>query len=592
VLFAWERGKNLTNNKKHGGKAAGGEQAYLKFHHAKKDKIPTVRANVPKLKVIPLGGLGEIGKNITVLEYENDIIIIDCGIAFPDEEMLGVDLVLPDITYLLRNKEKIRGVFITHGHEDHVGGLPYFLRQINVPVYGTKLTLGIATGKLKEHKLLKEAQLKTVSVGNVVKTGAFKVEFIGVNHSIPDACALAIRTPVGTVFHTGDFKLDTAPIVGDMMDIARISQIGKEKVLLLMSESTNVEREGYSKNERSITSSFAEIFKDSSQRIIVATFASNVHRVQQIIDAAVRFGRKVAISGRSMENIVNVATELGYAKIPKTSLIGIDDIGKYPPEKLVLITTGSQGEPMSALARMAFSDHKKVVIGPGDLVLISSNPIPGNERYVARVVNELFRRGASVIYDDIHVSGHAFQEELKLMIKLINPKFFIPVHGEYRHLKLHYELAKKMGIKPANMFVLDNGQTLELDSETAKLGTNVPSGKVYVDGLGVGDVGNIVLRDRKHLAQDGLIVVVMTLSEDGQVVAGPDIISRGFIYIREAEDLMEATRKHAKNALETCIKHGTKDWNTIKVHVRDALGEFLYSKTKRKPMILSVIMEV
>lgn len=560
--------------------------------HTKKKAQQIVPKMTSPVKIIPLGGLGEIGKNLTVIEYENDIILMDCGLAFPDDELLGVDLVLPDITYLRKNRDKIRGIFITHGHEDHIGGLPYFLKEINAPVYGTKLTLGIASRKLKEHKLLKSTKLKVVQPGNVVKIGQFRVEFIAMTHSIPDACALAVRTPHGIIFNTGDFKIDATPIAGEMIDLARIAQIGKEKVLLMMSDSTNVEREGYSSNERSLNSKFDDIFKDCQKRIIVATFASNIHRVQQIIDTAVKFKRKVAISGRSMENILAVSTELGYARVPKDTIIDINAIGQYPPEKLVLITTGSQGEPMSALTRMAFSEHKKVKLSANDLVLLSSSPIPGNERSISKVINELFRRGVEVIYDNIHVSGHAFREELKLMLRLVNPKFFLPVHGEYRHQRIHANLAKEMGIKPSNTFILDNGQTLELTAESAKIGANVPSGVVYVDGYGVGDVGNIVLRDRKHLAEDGLIVVVLALTSNKQIASGPDIVSRGFVYIREAEDLMDEAKRATKKAIDSALSQGAADWNALKSCVRDALGEFVYAKTKRKPMILPIIMEV
>lgn len=557
-------------------------------------RINMPKMNAGKLKVISLGGLSEIGKNLTVLEYGNDIILVDCGMGFPDEDMPGIDLVLPDISYLVKNSDRVRGVLITHGHEDHIGGLPYFLRQINVPVYGTKMSLGVLKGKLKEHRLLNSVKLNEVNAGSVVKLGCFKAEFIGVNHSIPDACALSITTPVGIVFHTGDFKLDANPIAGKMMDIARISEIGKQGVLLLLSESTNVERPGYSSGERTISSAIDDLFRHTKKRIIVATFSSNVHRVQQIIDAAIRNKRKVAISGRSMENILGVAMELGYAKVPKTSLISMDEIKNYPPEKLVLITTGSQGEPMSALSRMANSEHKKVQITPNDMILLSANPIPGNEKSVGGVINELFRKGAEVVYDrDIHVSGHACQEELKLMIRMLNPKFFMPIHGEYRHLKLHANLAEEMGIPNTNIFISDIGRVLEVMPTSARIVGSVPSGKVYVDGYGVGDVGNIVLRDRKHLAQDGLIVVVIGISSsEGIIVSGPDIISRGFVYVREAEDLMEQAHHCAEYALNKCLKNYVNDWNLLKTNVKDALSEFLYSKTKRSPMILPIVMEV
>jgi len=559
----------------------------------RKTNLPTFKTS--PLKIMPLGGLGEIGKNLTAFEYENDIIVVDCGLAFPDEDMLGVDIVIPDITYLIKNKERVRAVLITHGHEDHIGGLAYFLKEINCPVYATKLTLGIAQNKLKEHGLDKSARLKPVTTGNVVKVGNFKVEFIGVNHSIPDSCAFAIYTPVGTIFHTGDFKLDSKPISGEMLDIARISQIGKAGVLLLMSESTNVEKPGYSRSEYIIGNTFNEVFKESKKRIVIATFSSNVHRIQQIINSAAAADRKVAINGRSMENIIMVATELGYVNIPKETLISINNIVDYPPEKLVIITTGSQGEPMSALTRMAFSEHKKIQLGPTDLVILSSSPIPGNEKSITRVVNELFRRGAEVIYDksvDVHVSGHACQDELRLMIKLINPKYFMPIHGEYRMEVLHAKLAQGMGIPAQNCFVMDNGQTLELTPNSAKIGQSVPAGQVFVDGYGVGDVGNVVIRDRKHLAEDGLIIVSFAISlAEGQVIAGPDIISRGFVYVRESGDLINEIREKARNAIYNS-GIGIRDWNAIRTEVRNVVGEFIYQRTKRKPMILPIILEV
>ncbi len=548
-----------------------------------------------KLKIIPLGGLNEIGKNITAFEYGGDILVLDCGIAFPDEEMFGVDLVIPDTSYLVKNKNKIRGVVLTHGHEDHIGALPYLLKDVSVPIYGTNMTLGLVKLKLKEHGLLDSAKLKPVKPGDNVNLGVFKVEFIHVNHSIPDAVAMAITTPVGIVLHTGDFKIDTTPIDDDMINLGRIAELGKKGVLLLMSESTNVERAGYSMSEHSLTASFTELFDGCNKRIIIATFASNVHRIQQIINAAHRNKRKVAISGRSMENVVTVAHELGYIKIPKGTLISLDEINRYTPQQLVIITTGSQGETMSALTRMAFSDHKKVVIGKNDRVIISASPIPGNEKGVSRVINALYKKDAEVIYDsvaDIHVSGHAFKEELKLILKLVNPKFFIPVHGEYRHLKQHAMMAEEMGIKKSNIHILDIGQVYETDGKTAKVTETVPSGKIMVDGLGVGDVGNIVLRDRKHLAEDGLIVVVVAISSDtGMVTAGPDIISRGFVYVREAEDLIEAAKDCVSAALAVCEAKHISDWNTLKSTIKNSLGQFIYEQTKRKPMILPVIMD-
>ena len=546
-----------------------------------------------KLKVIPLGGLGEIGKNMTVFEYGDDIIIVDCGIAFPDDEMLGIDLVLPDITYLKKNVEKIRGIVITHGHEDHIGAIPYVLKEINIPIFGSKLALGLIENKLKEHGLLSIAKMETVVQDQVIELGVFKVEFINSCHSIADAMALAIHTPVGIVVHTGDFKIDYTPIHGDVINLMRFAELGNQGVLLLMSDSTNVEREGYTMSERTVGRSFERIFDDVKNRIIVATFASNIHRVQQIIDAAVRLGRKVALSGRSMINVANVAIELGYLHVPEGTLIDINDINKYAHDKLMIITTGSQGEPMSALSRMAASTHRQLDIIPGDLVVISATPIPGNEKTVSRVINQLFKKGANVIYnalDEIHVSGHACQEELKLIFNLVKPKFFIPAHGEYRHLKQHANLSYTMGIPRENSFVMDIGNVLELDSQNAKITGSVPSGKVFVDGLGVGDVGNIVLRDRRLLSQDGLVVIIITIDkETGAIIAEPDIISRGFVYVRESEQLIEQMRKVAVTALS---KYDGKEWATIKMVVKDALKEYLYANVKRNPMIIPVVIEV
>lgn len=550
-----------------------------------------------KLKIIPIGGLDEIGKNMTVLEYGGEIIIVDCGMSFPDDDMPGVDFVINDITYLERNREKIRGIFLTHGHEDHIGGLPYFLKVINVPVYGTRLTIGLVEHKMKEHNLLSKVKLNSVRTGNEIDAGKhFKVEFIRTNHSIADSAALAIKTPCGTVIHMGDFKIDTTPIVGDVIDLARLGELGQKGVLALLSDSTNAERQGYAMSERSVGEKFEEIFKGCEKRIIVATFASNVHRVQQIINAAVKNGRKVAVSGRSMENIVEISILLGYMKIPEGVLINLDSINKYPPEKVVIVTTGSQGEPMSALTRMAFSDHRKVEITKNDLVIISATPIPGNEKSVASVINELFKIGASVIYNalaDVHVSGHACREELKLILAITRPKYFIPVHGEHRHLVQHAELGHKMGIAPENTFVLGNGQVLEIGRDDARVGGSVPTGKILVDGLGVGDVGNIVLRDRKHLAQDGLIIVVATISsETGTLVAGPDIISRGFVYVREAEDLIERVREVARESVEKCTHSHVTDWATMKSGLKNSISRYIYEETNRNPMILPVIMEV
>lgn len=546
-----------------------------------------------KLKVIPLGGMGEIGKNITAFEYGEDIIVVDCGIAFPEDEMMGIDLVIPDITYLKNNKEKVRGVILTHGHEDHIGGLPYFLKELNVPVYGTKLTLGLLKYKLEEHNMLSSTTMETVNQGDSVKLGEFKVEFIRSSHSIADAVALAIHTPVGIVVHTGDFKIDYTPIEGAPIDLAKFAELGKKGVLLLLCESTNVEREGYTMSERTVGEALEKFFPGAEGRIIVATFASNIHRVQQIINAALKYGRKVAFSGRSMVNVVNVALELGYMSVPEGTIIDINDISKYDSKRLVIITTGSQGEPMSALTRMAASKHKQVEIVPGDLVVISASPIPGNEKTISNVINQLFESGANVIYEalaDIHVSGHACQEEIKLIHTLVKPKFFVPVHGEYRHLKQHALLANKLGMPMNNIFIMSIGKVLELDSTSAKVSGTVPSGKVLIDGLGVGDVGNIVLRDRKLLSEDGLVIIVLTIDkETGMVVTNPDIISRGFVYVRESEELIEQMKDVIKASLMQCKGN---DWSTIKSTVKDELREFLYMKTKRRPMILPIIAEL
>ncbi|HEX9062492.1 MAG TPA: ribonuclease J [Clostridia bacterium] len=552
--------------------------------------------NKKKLRVIPLGGLLEIGKNITAFEYSDEIIVVDCGLAFPEDEMLGIDLVIPDVSYLIKNKEKVKGIFLTHGHEDHIGALPYVLRDVNVPVYGTKLTLGLLEYKLKEHGMISDVSLNTVQHGEKVELGPFNVEFIRTTHSIADSAALAIHTPVGTVLHTSDFKIDYTPIEGKPTDLARFAELGKKGVLLLMCDSTNVERPGYTMSERTVGETFEEIFMNAKSRILVATFASNVHRVQQIINASVKFDRKVAICGRSMVNVVSVAMELGYLHVPEGVILDIDQIDRYPQDKLVIITTGSQGEPMSALSRIAASEHKKVEIIPGDLVIISANPIPGNEKFISRVVNELFRKGADVIYEalaDIHVSGHACQEELKLIHSLVNPTFFMPVHGEYRHLKQHANLAQTLGMPAENIFLMEIGKVLELTSDSAKINGNVASGKVLVDGLGVGDVGNIVLRDRKHLSQDGLIVAVITIdNETGALLAGPDIISRGFVYMRESEDLMEQVKEIIKQSLQKCTEKRKNDWASKKNFIKDSLRDYLYEKTKRKPMILPIIVEV
>ncbi|MCQ2424323.1 MAG: ribonuclease J [Clostridia bacterium] len=558
----------------------------------KKKKAPASR-----LRVAMLGGQSEIGKNIAVLEYENDIIVVDCGLAFPDDDMLGIDLVIPDVTYLEKNIDRVRGILLTHGHEDHIGALPYVLKSVNVPVYGTRLTLGILERKLEENGLLQKVDLRTVYPGDTVTLGdAFSVEFIHVNHSIADACCLAIRTPVGTVIHSGDFKLDVSPIDGEVMDLTRLGEYGREGVLLLMCESTNAERPGYTPSEKSLASSFDHIFMTNyDKRVIIATFSSNVHRVQQIIDASVKFGRKVAVTGRSMVGVVSAAMKLGYMDVPDGALIDITDISKYPAEMITIVTTGSQGEPMSALYRMAFADHSQVSLTPGDLVVLSSHAIPGNEKLIGKIINELYRRGVSVYHDEggVHVSGHACQEELKLMHALTKPKVFMPIHGEYRHLMQHKELAEFMGEDPSHIFVCEIGQVLEFDEETCRRAGTIPAGRVLVDGFGVGDVGNIVLRDRRHLSQDGLIAVVATVDPgEGVILSGPDLVSRGFVYVREAEDMMEEARTIAKDTIADALDRGVTEWTEIKAAVKDELSRFFYTKTKRKPMILPVIMNV
>ena len=548
------------------------------------------------IKIIPLGGLGEIGKNLTVFEYGNEIIVLDCGMAFPDEDMPGVDAVIPDITYLEKNKDKVKALFITHGHEDHIGSIPYFLREINVPVYGTRLTIGLVEQKLKEHGILSVSKLNRVNSGDKINVSKnFCVEFLRVNHSISDAAGVAIKTPAGVIVHTGDFKIDCTPIQGSMIDLARFGELGNSGVLALMSDSTNAERPGYTMSERTVGEKFDNIFAGTKKRIIVATFASNVDRVNQIIAAAVKHNRKVAVSGRSMINIIEVASSLGYLEIPKGTLIPLDEVRKYNNHQLVIITTGSQGEPMSALTRMAFSDHKKVEITKDDLVIISASPIPGNEKPVSNVINELYRKGAEVIHQslmEVHVSGHACREELKIIMGLTKPRYFIPVHGEQRHLLKHSAIGESMGIKPENIFKLENGQVLELSMDAGKVTGTVPAGKVLVDGYGVGDVGNIVLRDRKHLAQDGIIIAVLSLNKEGQLISGPDIISRGFVYVRDNEDLIEALRLVAQTSVNDTLILKHKDWSTIKGNLKSALGDFIYEKTRRKPMILPIIMEI
>ena len=554
-------------------------------------------AEKEKLKIFSLGGLNEIGKNMTVYEHGDDIIVVDCGIGFPDDDMYGVDSVIPDITYLTKNKARIRAILLTHGHEDHIGAMPFVMEELtDVPVYATALTAALVEIKLAERGLANKVNMVRVKAGDTVKAGKFKVEFIHVNHSIADSVALAIRTPVGIVIHTGDYKIDTTPIDGGMIDLARIGELGRKGVLALVTDSTNVENPGYSLSESKVGESFDEQFKDCSQRIIITTFASNVHRVQQIINCAAKYGRKVGITGRSMENVMRVATELGYMDVPKGILMELNQLKGLPKEKQVIISTGSQGETMSALHRMAFSEHKQIEITAGDKVIISASAIPGNEKTISRVIDELFRKGADVVYDrntGLHASGHACQEELKMMLALVKPKFFIPVHGEYRHLKRHAELAKLMGVSPKNIVISDIGKVIELSGRSIKLAGTVPSGKIFVDGTGVGDVGSVVLRDRKHLAQDGMLVVVVSLSsEDGSLVSGPDIITRGFVYVKESEELMNELKDISMEVMDSCtLKHIT-DWATIKATLKSRLSDFLYKKTKRSPMILPVIMEI
>ena len=549
-----------------------------------------------KLKIIPLGGLHEVGKNITVFEYENEMIAVDCGLSFPEDDMLGVDLVIPDITYILNNKEKFKGLFITHGHEDHIGAVPYFLKQFNVPIYGTKLTLGLIKNKLEEHGLLSSANLIEVRQGQVAKVGSFKVEFISSSHSIPDSVMLAINTPVGTILHTGDFKIDYTPIDGKIMDLGRIAELGGKGILALMSDSTNSERKGFTMSESSVGEVFDKLFLHCTKRIVVATFASNVHRVQQIVNAAVKYNRKIAICGRSMINMINTAMELGYIDCPANIFIDIDMINNYTDEQLVIITTGSQGETMSALTRMASGVHKKVKITPNDLVIISATPIPGNEKYVSKVIDDLMQIGAEVVYsalEDVHVSGHACQEEQKLILTLTKPKYFIPIHGDYRHLIAHSETAKTLGIPSENIFMLENGRVLELNKYEAGFKETVPAGKILVDGLGIGDVGNVVLRDRQHLSQDGLIIAVLTLDgATGEVVAGPDVISRGFVYVKDSENIMESIKHEVRVQVKECEARGITDWTTIKNIIRDNLRDYVYTKTKRNPMIIPIVMEV
>lgn len=572
--------------------------------YGEKNAKPTFKASVKaaarkghktpsKLKIIPLGGLEQIGMNITAFEYEDSIVVVDCGLSFPEDDMLGIDLVIPDVTYLKENITKVKGFVITHGHEDHIGALPYVLKDINVPIYSTKLTLALISNKLKEHNLVRTTKLKEVKHGQVINLGDFSIEFIKTNHSIQDASALAIYSPAGIVVHTGDFKVDYTPVFGDAIDLQRFAEIGKKGVLALMVDSTNAERPGFTMSERTVGRVFDNLFNEyKNSRIIIATFASNVDRVQQIINTAYRFGRKVAVEGRSMVNVISTASELGYLRIPDNTLIEIDQVKNYPDEQVVLITTGSQGESMAALSRMAANIHKKITIKPNDTIIFSSNPIPGNEKAVSKVINELSMKGAKVIFQDAHVSGHACQEEIKLIYSLVRPKYAIPVHGEYRHLTAQKHIVEDLGIPKENIFILSSGNVLELDDQSAEVTGTVHTGGILVDGLGVGDVGNIVLRDRQHLAEDGIMIVVMTLERHSNVVlAGPDIVSRGFVYVRESEDLMDEARDVVEDALDACLSKNITDWGRIKTMVKDALSDFLWKRTKRSPMILPIIME-
>ena len=548
------------------------------------------------LRIIPLGGLGEIGKNITAIEYEDEIIVIDCGISFPDEDMYGIDLVIPDIKYLLDNKDKVKGLFLTHGHEDHIGAIPYILKQINMPVYGTKLTIGLVESKLKEHDMLSKTNLIPISPGESIKLNKLIIEFIRVTHSIAESCALAIHTPIGTVLHTGDFKIDYTPIDGKVMDLNRIAQLGQEGILLLMADSTNVERAGHSLTEKIIGETLNRIISNANGRVIVATFASNIHRMQQIADASMMYNRKIVFSGRSMENISNVAMDLGYLHIPEESIVGIEDLNRYPSDKITIITTGSQGEPMAGLSRIAYGSHRHISIEQDDLFIISASPIPGNDKLVSRVINQLYRKGVEVIYEDledIHVSGHAYKEELKLIHTLVKPKYFMPVHGEYRHLKHHSDLALKLGMDKSNVFTLETGQVLEISQDKAIATEKVHTGVVFVDGIGIGDVGNIVLRDRRDLARDGMVTIVVAINKETySIVSGPDIITRGFIYARESEGLIKKIKDVAKEEIEICLENNIIEWQVLKSGVRKSVEQLLYHKTKRRPSVFPIIMEV
>lgn len=575
-----------------------GKSNYGKKKYPSKSKgYPKKNTQKPSIKIAFLGGLNEIGKNITLVECENDIIIIDCGMAFPDGDMLGVDLVIPDFTYIEQNADRVKGIILTHGHEDHIGGLPFLLSKVNVPIYGTPLTLGLVGNKLKEHSLYNKTQLNVINAGQSIKLGCMKIDFIHVNHSIPDAVAFAIHTLGGTIVHTGDFKIDCTPITGDMIDLSSFARVGDEGVLALLAESTNAERPGYTPTERTVSDSLDSLFKSAENyRIIIATFASNVNRVQQIIDCAEKYGRKVAFSGRSMVNYMDVAQKLGYLHLPENILIDIDMLDKYMPQQVVLVTTGSQGEPMSALSRMAYSDHRKVMVGEGDFIIISANPIPGNEKTVGNVVDELLKKGCKVIYEsmyEVHVSGHACQEELKIIQKLVKPKYFIPVHGEQKHLRKHADLAMFLGMERKNIYIGDVGSVLEINEDYMKELPPVQAGKVFVDGLGVGDVGSIVLRDRKHLGQDGLIIIVASLDVyDGHVISGPDIVSRGFVYVRESEGLLEEVKRTALAILEDCAENNVHEWGIIKNRIKDDVSKLIGQRTRRAPMILPILQEV
>ena len=589
--------KNSDGKKRTTQKSQGKGKSYTrKPSQNQKGKRRTKKNNTP-INITFLGGLNEVGKNMTLYECQGDMILVDCGLAFPDPDMLGVDLVIPDFTYAVQNADKIKGIFITHGHEDHIGGLAYLLKEMNVPVYSTRLTIGLIEGKLKEHKLLDKAKLNVVNPGDKVNLGCFEVELIHVNHSIPDAVALAIKSPAGVVIQTGDFKIDTTPIDGGVIDLPRLGELGNEGVLCLLSGSTNAAKPGFTESESKVGETFGTLFaKANGKRLIVATFASNIHRVQQIIDTAEKLGRKVALSGRSLENVVTIAAELGYIKIPDGILVGIDQINRYPSDKMVVVTTGSQGEPMSALYRMAFSEHRKVDIGPNDYVIISATPIPGNEKMVGKVVDELLKQGAEVVYErmyEVHVSGHACQEELKIMMSLTKPKYFIPVHGEQKHLRKHAALASSMGIEPSNIIIADNGKTIEASENAIKVAGEVTSGMVFVDGTGVGDVGSVVLRDRTKLAEDGIVIIVLSMDgTTGDVVSGPEVITRGFVYVRESEQMLDQTRRLCEDVVADCMYDRITDHGTIKNRLRDAVSKHIYQTTRRSPMVLPIIMEV